>query len=80
MSWTIRDTVKYNGFKEVSLYTDNNNNLMMVADVGLEKVHVVTEGTYLSISINGDQTRYFARSVSNPNGQIPYKIYVEDRR
>jgi hypothetical protein len=50
-----------------------------VAEVGLETVQVVTEGTYLSISMDGDRTRYYARSVEGKNGEKPFTLHKEVR-
>ena len=79
MAWTKMDAMNYDGLKEIVLLKDENDNLMLVAEVGLEKVSVATEGTYLSFSIDGDKTRFYARSVPNPKGNDPFKIYKEYR-
>ena len=79
MEWTERDKMEYGNFQYIRLFSDGNNDLKIVAEVGLETVQVTTEGTYLSISMDGDRIRYYARSVEGKNGEKPFTLYKEVR-
>jgi hypothetical protein len=77
MEWTERDKMEYGNFQYIRLFSDGNNDLKIVAEVGLETVQVTTEGTYLSISMDGDRTRYYARSIEGKNGEKPFTLHKE---
>jgi hypothetical protein len=79
MHWELQDSIKYDGDKSVSLYQGNEPEYMMLMiEVGSDKVYAVSNGTYAHVSTDEDVTYYYAYRVSDKPEITPWKIYKNE--
>jgi hypothetical protein len=79
MAWTEVDFIEYDTFKKLRLFRHNTSNYMQFsAEVGLERVHHVSNGDYIQFSVEGNSAIYFAYSVVSEPHMEAYKIYKKN--
>jgi hypothetical protein len=78
MNWIECESINYSGFSKLTLYrSDDKEFLSFVMEVGLDEVSTVTKGTYLHVWVKGQEDQFFAVSVPDRPGVLPFKIYRE---